>query len=229
MSVTKTFTITNKRWLFSCLFLFGLYACSSQQPINEASPEAIVATYTAARIRQSLPCIDSARQLLRDGDIITRTGIDFTSQSLRQFCRNDNTYSHCGIVSIEQNQAFVYHALGGEINPDQKLKKEPLSDFCDALDNLGFGIFRFPLTNHQKQLLHQQLQFQYKAGLPFDMAFDLQSDTAMYCTEFVYKTLQRATDQTLLFTSSFVNNMEYMAADHIFLHKSCREIHRFVY
>jgi hypothetical protein len=223
MIAAETFNvIITKRWLFSCLFLFCLSAC------REAGSHT-VARQTAARIRRSLPCIDSAKYLLQDGDIITRTGIDFTSQSLRQFCRNDKTYSHCGIISIEQQHIFVYHALGGEINPNQKLKKETLSSFCDALDNQGFGLFRFPLASSQKLILHQQLERHYRAGLPFDMQFDLHSDSAMYCTEFVYKMLEQASNNTLHFTTSFVNGLEYMAADNIFLHQNCREIHRFTY
>jgi hypothetical protein len=223
--------LIKKRWLFSCLFLFSLSACHENgAPDNRSlTPEQVVAQQTAARVRQSLPCLDSARQLVQDGDLITRTGIDFTSQSLRQFCRHDKTYSHCGIISIEQNNIFVYHALGGEINPDQKLKKETLTSFCDALDNAGFGLFRFALPAAHKQLLHEQVQAYYNAGLPFDMDFDLHTDSAMYCTEFVSKLLEQASGKTIRFTSSVVNGFEYMAADNIFLHKNCREIHRYVY
>ena len=218
-----------KRWLFSYLFIFICSACNLDAAALDKEQQLQLNELKAARQKRSLECIDSARLVLKDGDIITRTGNDFTSQSLRQLCQTDATYSHCGIVSITDNNIYVYHALGGEINPDQKLKKETLSNFCDALDNLGFGVFRFPLTTNQKKELHRLISCHYAAGLPFDMKFDLDSDTAMYCSEFVYKMLEQASLHTFRFRKDTLNGLAFVAPDRIFLHPYCREVRRYVY
>lgn len=214
-----------------CLFAFFYSSCLSDGAVTaeEAELQSMLQAQKTTRQVRSRVCIDSARSLLKNGDIITRTGNDFTSQGLRQFCRQDNTYSHCGIVDITDGQIYVYHALGGEINPDQKLKKESLAGFCDALDNLGFGVFRFPLTPLQQTTLHRLLLQHYTSGLPFDMDFDLASDSAMYCSEFVYKMLEQASGKQYLFRQDTVNGMAYMAPDRIFLHKDCKEIRRYLY
>ncbi len=61
--------------------------------------------------------------------MVLRTGNDFTSESLRQLSFTDKTYSHCGIASIENDSIFIYHALGGEWNPDEKLRRDPIELF----------------------------------------------------------------------------------------------------
>ncbi|WP_164974127.1 C40 family peptidase [Filimonas effusa] len=218
-----------KRWLLSCLFAFACSACNPYSTASDNTQQLQLAEWKAARQKHSLECIDSARLILKDGDIITRTGNDFTSQGLRQLCQLDATYSHCGIVSISDSNIYVYHALGGEINPDQKLKKETLGNFCDALDNLGFGVFRFPLTADQNGKLHKLLSHHYAAGLPFDMKFDLHTDTAMYCSEFVYKMLEQASAYGFRFRKDTLNGLAYVAPDRIFLHPRCSEIRRYVY
>src|SRR4051812_41975620 len=65
-----------------------------------------------------------AVSVIKSGDIITRLGSDITSEMIRQFNQKDKSFSHCGIASIEHDTVFIYHAIGGEFNPDQKLKRE---------------------------------------------------------------------------------------------------------
>ncbi len=219
------FTITHifkKRWLFSCLLFF----CTGCMLISKP-PEKPVKVNN--RIAQAAIYMDSIRLLAADGDIITRTGNDFTSQSLKQFSQTDPTYSHCGIIRIEGDSLFVYHAVGGEFNPDQQLKKDPLSVFCDATQNEAIGLFRFPLTNEIKIKLDSLIQDYFSRKIPFDMNFDLATDDKMYCTEFVAKILNRASEQEFVFDTSEVNSKKYIAVDNIFLNKKCREIMRFEY
>src|SRR6478672_11874002 len=94
--------------------------------------------------------IASARPLIQTGDLITRTGNDFTSEGLRSLNQRNKKYSHCGIASVEHDTVFVYHALGGEWNPDEKLRRDPVELFCNPLENRGFGIFTFSFTDEQK-------------------------------------------------------------------------------
>ncbi len=219
----------NRRWLLGCLLFFSVLACKSRSTGTETALQARLRENTLARQQQSLLAIRTAKPLVQQGDIITRTGIDFTSESLRRLCLKDPTYSHCGIISIEQDTVFVYHALGGEINPDQKLKKETLAAFCDGTDNKGFGIFRLPLSAAIHTRVDSLLHGYYAAGLPFDMDFDLQTDDKMYCSEFVYKVFSKAFRQPRLFTTTTVGQKEYVGVDDIFLQKQCREIRRFAY
>lgn len=215
-----------KRWLLVYLLSF-LYACEIP-PVSKQSRQNIDTVLQAKKRRANI-FITEAKKLTQSGDLITRTGKDFTSQTFRQFSRKDNTYSHCGIVSIEQDTVFVYHAIGGEFNPDQKLVKEPIENFCNVLENVGFGLFRFSLNSQHQQALNNIVQRYYQQGLMFDTKFDLQSNERMYCSEFVSKAFSKALKSSNMFMPNQINNKTYMSVDNIFTHPSCKEVKRFAY
>ena len=167
--------------------------------------------------------ITKAKPLIQQGDIITRTGNDFTSQSLRQLSFTDKTYSHCGIASIEHDSVFVYHALGGEWNPDEKLRRDPVELFCNPIENRGFGIFTFNFNRQQQNNLDSVVRAWYKKGVMFDMKFDLKTDDRLYCAEFVSKAINTASKKQITFAVSKLNDFEFIAVDNIILHKNCSE------
>ncbi|WP_447639812.1 MULTISPECIES: hypothetical protein [Chitinophagaceae] len=178
---------------------------------------------------KALLCCDTARHLIRTGDIVTRTGNDFTSSALRKLNKTDQTYSHTGIASIERGIIYVYHAVGGEVNPNEKLRRDLLSQYVNGYGNQGFGIFRFGWDNATAVKIQQQAQLFYKQGILFDMAFDLKTDGKMYCTEFVAKTIGKILHKPDFFRSDTISGKVYLAPDCIFLHPDCREIKRLRY
>lgn len=208
-----------------CCLLF-LFSC--QQKVN-ASYIVLPGNTDNTRIKKSLACIDSLQHIVADGDVITRTGIDFTSQALKQFCKQDDTYSHCGIILKENDSFFVYHAIGGELNPKQTLQREWLPWFCDGASNEGIGIFRFNMDSITLEKEKKFIAEKFATGILFDMNFDLKSDDKMYCSEFVAKTLMHAFQNNQLFDTTHIQGLDYFAVDNIFLNKNCREIHRFKY
>jgi hypothetical protein len=171
----------------------------------------------------------SARALIQTGDMVTRTGNDFTSNSLRQFCQTDKTYSHCGIASIEDDTIFVYHALGGEFNPDQALLREPLHLFVATEANKGFGIFRFDMDTAQKRRLISEATTSYANKITFDMKFDLSTDDKMYCSEFTAKMFQRAFQNDSMFIPVKIPGLDYLAPDNLFTHPACKKVFAAVY
>ncbi len=213
-----------KAWQFCCL----LFLFSCQQKVNTLLIENSN-HHEKYRIIKSLACIDSAKQFIRDGDVVTRTGIDFTSQALKQFCQKDDTYSHCGIVLKENDSFFVYHAIGGETNPKQTLQREWLPRFCDGASNEGVGIFRFNLDAAKLKREKKFVAEKYVAGTLFDMRFDLNTDDKMYCSEFVAKALMYAYQNKNMFDTTHIQQRAYFTVDNIFMNKNCREVHRFKY
>jgi len=127
-----------KRWLCGCLFLF--FICCSQNARQAGYDTRII---LRQRNLYAANCIEEAKKIICTGDVITRCGTDFTSLSIKAFSQTDPSYSHCGIASVEHDTVFVYHAIGGELNPDEALQKERLEDFCSPLSNEAFGVFRF--------------------------------------------------------------------------------------
>ncbi|MEQ1675694.1 MAG: YiiX/YebB-like N1pC/P60 family cysteine hydrolase [Chitinophagaceae bacterium] len=176
----------------------------------------------AARFR----VIDSAKTLLQNGDVIFRNGTDEVSRAARSMNRKDTSFSHCGLVFIENDTPFVYHALGGIYNPSQKLRRDPLDSFCTPAENNAFGIYRYSLKEGQEEKLRSVVRGSFNAGLKFDLFFNYQSDDVMYCSEFVFKSLNKSLGGAL---SKYVrlDTIPYgVTTDDIFLNENCRLIKR---
>lgn len=199
-----------------CCSLWGCTA-SGSHPANHYQPVAAAKQYNAAQIAR-------AKQLAHDGDLVLRTGNDFISNTLRQFSTRDQTYSHCGLIQVEAGRVYVYHAIGGEDNPNAKLRKDPFETFCDPASNKGFGIFRYNLTNHMLRKLDSVVHHYYLRQVKFDLQFDLKSDEKLYCAEFVYKTLLAATGNVHYLSSTKWRQFEYIAIDDLFLNPHNKEI-----
>jgi hypothetical protein len=228
MKVINTKFIIKRRWLKGCLLAF-IYGCSSQASYKQLQPTYIDSVNTEQKTERAFETIKKYKPFIQQGDLLVRSGNDFTSESLEQLCATDKTYSHCGIVSIEHDSVFVYHALGGEWNPDEKLRRDPLELFCNPLENRGFGIFRFNFTDMQKNNLDSVVRSWHHQGLMFDMNFDLATDDRMYCAEFVSKAISTATKKEISFHTTWINNFEFVAVDNLFLNRHCRELYRIRY
>lgn len=179
--------------------------------------------------QKALLCCNTARQLIHTGDIITRTGNDLTSATLRKLNQTDPTYSHAGIASIERGIIYVYHVVGGESNPNEKIRRDRLSQYVNGYDNQGFGIFRFRWDSLTNDAIVKQAKAFYQQGISFDMAFDLSTDDKMYCTEFVAKTIEKTLQKPHYFLIDTLAGKTYIAPDRIFLHTDCHEVKRLRY
>jgi hypothetical protein len=160
--------------------------------------------------------IDSAIHLLRNGDLVLRTGADATSVMLRQMNLTNKTYSHCGIVMIEDGYPFVYHSIGGEDNPDSHLRRDSATFFFSPVDNERLGIARLDISVDQVSRLRSITRRYYSAGVPFDMDFDINTNDKLYCAEFVYKAVREATADTGYFSITRLLKHTYVGVDNLY-------------
>lgn len=163
--------------------------------------------------------IDSCIGLLKDGDMVIRTGRDITSQMFCKFNQKDQTYSHAGIVSIENGYPYVYHCIGGEDNPDAKLRRDSASFWFSTVHNLGLGICRFDMSAESLIMLKQVVRQYYKERKMFDMGFDLKSDDRLYCAEFVYKAVNRTMNDNTYLQPVTRFGLEYIAIDNLYMNE----------
>jgi len=181
---------------------------------------------SAAMLSAAFRSIDSTKLLVQNGDIIFRNGTDEVSQAARSMNRKDTSFSHCGIVFIEHDSVFVYHALGGSFNPGQKLRRDMLDSFCSPAENNAFGLYRYDLTDKETSKLKTVVDGYYQSGLKFDMYFNYFSDDVMYCSEFVFKSLNQSVNGAY---SKYVrlDTLPYgVTTDDIFLNEHSRLIRR---
>jgi hypothetical protein len=205
-----------------CIFLFLLFLCCQCKHGGIKNKPAPPLPVQAAAFRS----IDSAKAFVQSGDIIFRNGIDEVSQAARKMNRKDTSFSLCGLLFIEHDSVFVYHALGGSYNPGQKLRRDPLDSFCNPAENNAFALYRYDLGKEQVKRLSATVDSFYKAGLRFDMYFNFFSDDVMYCSEFVFKSLNKSVNGAY---SKYVrlDTIPYgVTTDDIFLNEHCRLILR---
>lgn len=169
--------------------------------------------------------IDSIKHIVLNGDMILRNGTDEVSTAARNFGRKEKIYSHCGIIQIENDTAWVYHAIGGKYNPSNQLKKELLSSFCDNKENDKIAIYRYVLSKEEIKKLNIIVDQYFAKKLPFDLFFNFNTDNAMYCAEFVFKSYNRAMHNRL--ASTLIKDNEgrtYVTVDDLYLNTFCKPV-----
>ncbi len=202
------------------IFLFLLFFGWQCKPAGVKRISTLSPSIQAAAFQS----IDRAKTFIHNGDIIFRNGTDEVSQAARSMNRKDTSFSHCGLLFIEHDSVFVYHALGGSYNPGQKLRRDPLDSFCNPAENNAFGLYRYDLEEKQLKKLKTIVDSFFKAGLRFDMYFNYFSDDVMYCSEFVFKSLDRSVNGAY---NKYVrlDTLPYgVTTDDIFLNEHCRMI-----
>lgn len=222
MKTYSVFPPFNKRWPAGyLLLLFTVYAC--QLPAKKKSD------VPAAYINQVNSRLQAAKSLIQSGDVIFRNGTDEVSAAARSMNRTDTSFSHCGLLFIEYDSVFVYHALGGRYNPDMKLVREPVENFCNPREINSFGIYRYTLNPGQLDELKKTVSRHYANGLRFDMYFNYESDDQMYCSEFVFKSLNKSLNGRL---TPFVrlDTLPFgVTTDDIYLNPACKLIKKEIF
>ncbi|HVB04564.1 MAG TPA: hypothetical protein VNE41_12695 [Chitinophagaceae bacterium] len=206
--------------------LLTLFCSSCHRPMVPGSP-GLSEKRLEDRYNDSL--IIQASWLVRDGDLVMRTGNDFISLTLRQFSLQDKTYSHSGLVQIDGGRIRVFNAIGGEDNPNQTLRRDSFGYFCDPAYNFGFAVYRYNLNRVQLKRLDSIENRYYDERVKFNMSFDLKTDNRLYCTEFVYKSLLKATGDSGYIPLTHINHMTYVAPDNLYLNPHAHLIYRAVF
>jgi hypothetical protein len=218
--------IKRRQW---CCLLFFILACHSPKKEHNFFDAKKDSLSKEIKINNALQQITRAKKLVHSGDLILRTGKDFTSDVMRKLSQQDRTYSHCGIASWENDTLFVYHALGGDFNPDQKVRRDPFYLFCNPFENRGFGIFRYKLSKGQQQNMLHFAKDYFSKGIMFDMQFNLATDDRMYCSEYVYKIIEKATVEAIPIHTTTLNKIQFVAIDNLFINPYCSAIQQTIF
>jgi hypothetical protein len=190
--------------------------------------------------------IKEGKTLLKEGDLIVRSGNDMTSQLIKNFNKKDKNYSHAGIVFLQDGEPKIYHILAGVENPDAKMVTDSLEKFCYPRQNTGFAIYRYNVESAEISTMKTVVTNWYKQGVGFDSAFNLQSDDRMYCSEMIKKALARATKNRIIIATTkpsraeallgatrlplpveYISKLDLIPIDHLYVNPHCRLIARF--
>jgi hypothetical protein len=203
------------RWVINNIFV--VFICLALSCQNETH---LPTTYKVDN--KYKPILDSIKQTIQNGDIILRLGNDVTSSMFASLNNTNKSFSHCGIAFKIHDTVYVYHSIGGEDNPNEKLKKDTIEAFVSNVYNKSYGVARYLINNKQIENLYQIVDSLYKKQIPFDMDFDLKTDNKLYCAEMLYKTLKWATKDSIQLPTTKSKLLDFVSTDNIYMNKYCR-------
>lgn len=202
------------RFYITCILLI-IYSCSDNKSTSTVDQHKSVKNSNSRLLQYNNHIYPAILSVIKSGDIVTRLGNDLTSEMLRQMNLNDKSFSHIGIASIENDTVFVYHAIGGEFNPDQKLKRETIWSFAHPDDNKKVGVFRMRMDKALIAPLIDRIHYIHSKQIPFDMDFDLTTDNRLYCAEFVGKSFEHIFKTNHFFHRSTLAGKAFIEVDDI--------------
>jgi hypothetical protein len=170
--------------------------------------------------------VDTTVSMLRPGNVVLRMGLGADSKLLSGLNSKDKSFSHCGIVFIENGYPFVYHSIGGEDNPDERLRRDSAWFFFSPQYNSEIGVVHFPFDTAQVSELRRVVYALYKLRPKFDMKFDLATDDKLYCSEFVYKAINKAMHDTGYIHTTNMFGHTFVGVDDIYMNEHANIVWR---
>lgn len=209
--------LTKKILFFACPLVLTALVTMGLHTKDGNMPVALAIKNKQQNIRWNEHAIDSAVSLLKEGNVVLRMGTGVHSRLLAQMNRHNKSYSHCGIVMIEGGYPFVYHSIGGEDNPDARLRRDSAKQFFSQAYNTAIAIVGYTFSPGQEHSLKNIVHNYYSKRPRFDLQFDMGTDDKLYCTEFVYKTITTATEDTAYLPTESVISRRFVGTDNLYV------------
>ncbi len=129
---------------------------------------------------------------LKNGDLIFRKGRSLESFAV-YLADKEVDFSHVGIVVLHNNEPFVIHAVPDESDgAEDFIKLESVETFLSTEKASAFAVYRPEFkTEIRNQASEIALQF-YQSKCTFDNAYDMKTESKLYCTELIFKAFREA-------------------------------------
>ena len=228
---------------FLSLFLLSCSSATTEKKA-ELTPEQVIQKN-----------IDSLKAMAQDGDLLARMNDNIISVHLKNFNLTDKSFSHAGVIMIKNGEKLVCNIDANEKGVDT-VRYDPIDSFINPEQNYLCGLFRYQLSETEKQKFIEGLNAYHDKKVHFDRAFDLDTDSLVYCSEMIAKSLTRATGGRFTFkpitvpkfmvpvitrffekdtpgnvpkkkVKAIVPERKYIPIDDLYLMPGCRELMRF--
>lgn len=155
---------------------------------------------------------------LKTGDIIVRRSHGLISNWFAEMSQTDKRYSHAGIVIKDHDQVNVI-SCNHEVNG---LQLETVETFTSPHVCGSYGIYRFSLSEAERNNLHGHIYSDLHKKITFDDAFMLNNGSAFYCTEYIRDCFISLHNDRLNIPLSEVNKWYYVAVDDLYLNSGAQ-------
>ncbi len=150
---------------------------------------------------------------LQSGDLVFRKGSGLISDLFTRISSVEQRFSHVGIIVKYREQIMVAHILGTGGTGDQEFRMDPLRHFIREDRARQFGIYRLNISDEVKCEIESYILSIDETNIFFDDKFDLSTDSALYCSELIYKCVTKATADDACFTISKAGGKRYVSFD----------------
>lgn len=160
---------------------------------------------------------------LKDGDVICRLRTGFFSKHFRERASKDKIYSHIGVVETASDTTFVIHVEASELTGIGFVKREPIDTFLDGVTT--WGIYRTNLPDSVCEKISKTAKVYFDRKTPFDLDFETDDDSKVYCTELVALSINQASDSTLIVPTMKMGDKRCYALDDIYKINGIKKIY----
>ncbi|MHC5310086.1 YiiX/YebB-like N1pC/P60 family cysteine hydrolase [Myroides sp. LJL116] len=171
-----------KVFLLCCISF--LFLCCNNKEIKPLSKQ------------NELACSSFEQANLNNGDIVFRLGTGYFSNFFRKYASQEKEFSHVGLVQRENDSLFVIHIEASEFTGVGYVKKETLTSFLSQSKSHRF--YYNTLDSATKEKIVTQALTYYKAHVPFDLEFNSEDDSALYCSELIAHSINKGLDSIII-------------------------------
>lgn len=131
--------------------------------------------------------------LLEEGDFILRRGFGFFSDFVaKRLNDSDIDVTHAGILICHQNQWHVIHALSSDVTPIDGMQMQTLNTFLNHSQPGKIIVTRTKNTTPETSIeIIEKAIYYLDKKIPFDHHGNFEDDDKLYCTELIWRILEK--------------------------------------
>jgi hypothetical protein len=158
--------------------------------------------------------------LLKNGDILLRRGYGVDSTVSMNFSQGEKRYSHAGIIQKKDDGVFIIHSEEDKDHGRNGVYIEPIKDFLDGIHI--WAVYRFDLSPKlEEDVISYALKLKSQ-NIIFDIDFNLNEDNKMYCSEFIYKVINRTTGKELIHAGKHFVGKNFVTISDLYQNNSAK-------
>ncbi len=161
---------------------------------------------------------------LQNGDLVLRNSKGLLSFVFRNSSLQERKFTHAGFLYKINNEWLVYHFI--DDNKNSGLHTEALHDFIANEKCTAYAFYRYQLNTEEQNKLDSIISSSKNELISFDSDFDLATDSSMYCSEWIAKTLSKAVIEKHFIPETTVAGYTYIAPDNLYLNTHCKLLYK---
>jgi hypothetical protein len=153
--------------------------------------------------------------ILKNGDLLCRYGNGFFSKYFRMVSDSVTDYSHVGFVHITEDSIHVIHAEASELTFKGFVHRDPIDLFLQ--DVRSWGIYRVDRPDSIRNRIIQNALRYHEMKVLFDMDFNIEDTTEVYCTELIAECINKAVGEDMVKPATVIMGKKGFSVDDTFL------------